>query len=117
MPPRARQAIVCLGLLLSGPFLFLPAGNDNRSERLPPPRPAWPDQPKMPFDVAPKPTVLGQTVFVPSTVTDGITAFDLDTGAERWTFTTDGPVRFAPAVWDDRLYVASDDGYLYCLDA
>ena len=84
---------------------------------LPPPKPAWPDQPKMPFDAAPKPAVLGPTVFVPSTVTDGVTAYDLETGAERWTFTTDGPVRFAPAAWEDRLFVASDDGYLYCLDA
>jgi outer membrane protein assembly factor BamB len=25
-------------------------------------------------------------------------------------------VRFAPAVWRDRAYVASDDGHLYCLD-
>ncbi len=137
MPPRARQAVVCLGLLLLGPFLFLPTGSDSRAERLPPdaepdlpavlhlrwvrelppPRPAWPDQPKMPFDVAPKPAVLGRTIFVPSTVTDDITAYDIDTGAERWTCTTDGPVRFAPAVWEDRLYVASDDGCLYCLDA
>ena len=36
-------------------------------------------------------------------------------GQERWTFFTDAPVRFAPAVWKDRVFVASDDGYLYCL--
>lgn len=36
MPPRARQAVVCLGLLLLGPFLFLPTGSDSRAERLPP---------------------------------------------------------------------------------
>jgi outer membrane protein assembly factor BamB len=137
MPPRARPAIACLALLLLVPLLLLPTGNDGRAERLPPdpdadlpaelhlrwvrtlppPRPAWPDQPKMAFDAAPKPAVIGQTVFVPSTVTDGVTAYDADTGEERWSFTTDGPVRFAPAVWEDRLYVASDDGYLYCLDA
>ncbi len=140
MPSRARPAILCLGLLLLGPFLLLPKGNDGRAERLPPmdpgddpglpavphlrwvrdfppPRPAWPDQPKMPFDVAPKPALLGHSVFVPSSVTDGVTAYDAETGAEEWTFTTDGPVRFAPAAWDDRLFVASDDGHLYCLEA
>ena len=26
-------------------------------------------------------------------------------------------MRFAPAVWKDRVYAASDDGYLYCLAA
>ena len=28
---------------------------------------------------------------------------------------TGGPVRFAPAAWRDRVFVASDDGYLYAL--
>ena len=34
-----------------------------------------------------------------------------------WTFFCDGPVRFAPAVDGDRLFVVSDDGHLYCLAA
>ena len=96
MPPGARPAILCLGLLLLVPFAPAPRGDDGRAERLPPdrqpdlpavlhlrwqrdlprPQPAWPDQPKMPFDAAPKPAVLGHTVFVPSTVTDGVTAYD-----------------------------------------
>jgi outer membrane protein assembly factor BamB len=135
----ARPAVVGLCLLLLALSLLLPSGSDGRAERippeegaeqdlpaalclqwvrdLPPPRPAWPDQPKMPFDAAPRPAVLGQTVFVPSTVTDGVTAYDADSGAELWTFTTDGPIRFAPVTWHDRLFVASDDGHLYCLDA
>jgi len=137
MPRGARPAIVCLGLVLLGPFLLMPGGSDGRTERLPPgsepdlppvlhlrwvrdlppPGPAWPDQPKMPFDAAPKPAILGHAVFVPSTVTDSVTAYDADSGSELWSFTTDGPVRFAPAVWADRVFVASDDGHLYCLDA
>jgi outer membrane protein assembly factor BamB len=137
MPSRARPAVLGLCLLLLVPLLLLPHGNDSHAERLPPgdesalpaelhlqwvrdvppPAPAWPDQPKMPFDYSPRPAVLGNTAFVPSTVTDGVTAYDLDTGAERWTFTTEGPVRLAPAVREDRLFVASDDGWLYCLDA
>lgn len=35
----------------------------------------------------------------------------------RWTFKTDGPVRTAPAVADGTVYVGSDDGSLYALDA
>ncbi len=137
MPRGARPAIVCLGLVFLGLVLLLPGGSDGRTERLPPgtepdlpavlhlrwvrdlppPRPAWPDQPKMPFDVAPKPATAGNAVIVPSTVTDGVTAFDAEDGHQLWSFTTDGPVRLAPAVWNDRVFVASDDGYLYCLDA
>ena len=33
----------------------------------------------------------------------------------RWTFFTEGPVRFAPSIWKDQVYVGSDDGYAYCL--
>ena len=32
-----------------------------------------------------------------------------------WEFFTEGPVRFAPAGWQDRIFVASDDGWLYAL--
>ena len=46
-----------------------------------------------------------------------VVALDTETGREEWTFITDGPVRFAPAVWQDRLFIVSDDGYLYCLAA
>lgn len=84
---------------------------------LPPPRPAWPDQPKMQFDAAYEPVVAGQTLFVGSTRTDSVTAYDTRTGTARWTFMTDGPVRFAPAVWEGRVYLVSDDGHLYALDA
>jgi outer membrane protein assembly factor BamB len=80
-------------------------------------KPAWPDQPKMPFDAAYDPVVLGKTLFLASSRTDSVTALDTATGTERWFFHADGPVRFAPVAWEGRLYVASDDGYLYCLDA
>ncbi|UCF15228.1 MAG: PQQ-binding-like beta-propeller repeat protein, partial [Phycisphaerales bacterium] len=59
----------------------------------------------------------GKSVFVGSMVSDSVTAYDTDTGAEKWRFYTDGPVRFAPVVYKKKLYVASDDGYLYCLNA
>jgi len=44
-------------------------------------------------------------------------ALDADTGDELWTFYTEGPVRFAPVVYKDRLFAVSDNGYLYCIAA
>src|SRR5262249_30985004 len=57
------------------------------------------------------------TLFVGSSRTDSVTAVDTQTGEDRWRFFANGPVRFAPAVWDNRVYITSDDGYLYCVDA
>ena len=60
---------------------------------------------------------MGNTMFVPSMVTDSLTALDTDTGAEKWRFFADGPIRFAPVAARGKLYFTSDDGHLYCLDA
>jgi outer membrane protein assembly factor BamB len=83
----------------------------------PPLKPAWPDQPKLQFDASYEPVVAGKTLFVASSRTDSVTALDTATGAERWRFHADGPVRFAPAVHAGRVYFTSDDGHLYCVDA
>jgi outer membrane protein assembly factor BamB len=83
----------------------------------PPLRPAWPDQPKLQFDATYEPVVAGNTLFVASSRTDSVTALDTATGAQRWRFHADGPVRFAPAVHEGRVYFVSDDGHLYCVDA
>ena len=45
-----------------------------------------------------------------------MTAYDALTGSLRWTFRTNGPVRCAPAIWQDRVCFGSDDGYLYCVE-
>ncbi|MBL7188143.1 MAG: PQQ-binding-like beta-propeller repeat protein [Phycisphaerae bacterium] len=85
---------------------------------LAPPKSAWPpSQYKLQFDASYEPVVAGKTVFVGSMVSDSVTAYDTETGTEKWCFYTDGPVRFAPVVYKNKLYVASDDGYLYCLNA
>ena len=60
---------------------------------------------------------MGQQIFVPSMVSDKVVAYDTDTGQQNWQFFCDGPVRFAPIAWQGRVYFASDDGCLYCLDA
>ena len=82
------------------------------------PRPAWlGDDTRMPFDYAYHAVVADGTLFFGSSTDCKVYALDAATGEERWTFFTDGPVRFAPAVWKDRVFAVSDDGYLYCLSA
>ncbi|MBY0524071.1 MAG: PQQ-binding-like beta-propeller repeat protein [Gemmataceae bacterium] len=139
--PRRFQALACLCLLLLVPFVavmaslkggtdrtvisrYPPAAPDT-SGRLhlhwvreyPPLTPAWPDQPRLQFDATYRPVVHNRTLYVSSSRTDSVTALDLDTGKEKWCVFVDGPVRFAPAVWRNRVYFTSDDGYLYCVHA
>lgn len=71
----------------------------------------------MPFDAAYEPVVAGRLMYVGSSRTDSVTAYDTRTGEPRWRFLADGPVRFAPLVHAGKLYFVSDDGHLYCLDA
>jgi outer membrane protein assembly factor BamB len=71
----------------------------------------------MRFDQAYHPVVMGKTLFVASSRNDSVRALDTETGAERWRFHADGPIRFAPVAWHGKLYVCSDDGRLYCLNA
>ncbi len=83
-----------------------------------PRRPAW-DSPinrdKMSFDRAFEPIVCAGRVIVPFNDSDKVVALDLADGRELWRFYTDGPVRLPPVGWQDRIFVASDDGCLYCL--
>jgi len=82
------------------------------------PRPAWPGRDtRMPFDRAYQTVIAGETLFFGSSADCKVYALDIATGVEKWTFFTGGPVRFAPAVWEDRVFVVSDDGVLYCLGA
>ena len=71
-------------------------------------RPAYlPPDPKAPGDVG--------MVFVGSR--DGLVyAVEEETGKTRWRFPTGKPIRQSPAVIDDRLYVATELGGMYCLD-
>jgi outer membrane protein assembly factor BamB len=87
------------------------------TRELPSLEPGWPDQPKVQMDAVYEPVVLGRMMFVPSSRADSVTALDTRTGEKRWTFFCDGPVRTVPAAWEGRVYVASDEGFLYCLDA
>jgi hypothetical protein len=87
------------------------------SRRLPRSQPAWPPtQTKLQFDTVPQPVVVGQRIFLPSNVTDSVTAYDTRSGDQIWQFYADAPVRFAPVATDACVFFVSDDGYLYCLD-
>ena len=81
-----------------------------------PPAPAWPTSARLHFDRAQQPIVADGAVLFGTSADDRVVALELSTGRVRWTFVTEGPVRFAPAAWHDRVFVASDDGWLYALD-
>ena len=101
----------------------------------PEPSPAWPDPLAEPggldfvyrttgaqpivldFDHAPQPVICGGRVFVGSSADDTLRALDLASGGLLWTFTASAPIRFAPHATGDAVFVGSDDGYVYRLDA
>ncbi len=87
------------------------------SRPLPPPQPAFPDEVRLRYDETYEPVVTGRTMFVPSMVSDSVTALDAESGVQRWVFLAEGPVRFAPVAWQGSVYFVSDDGFLYCVDA
>ncbi len=95
------------------------------------PSPAWPELPAK-QDVYRRVPNLGPTttydrafhvavgdgaVFYGSSADDTIYCLDASDGRVRWSFTTDGPVRLAPALAGGRVYAGSDDGCVYCLRA
>lgn len=81
------------------------------------PQPAWPRDERMSFDRAAQVIAVRGFVFFGSSVDGQIYSLDAETGELQWMFSTDGPIRFAPVAWQNRLYAVSDDGHLYCLNA
>ncbi|MCP4640774.1 MAG: PQQ-binding-like beta-propeller repeat protein, partial [bacterium] len=94
-----------------------PELNLQWTRELPKPLRAWPNEPRLHFDASYHPVVMGKRLFVGSPNDGSVTAYHTETGEEQWRFYTEGPVRIAPAAWKDRVFVGSDDGHLYCLDA
>jgi WD40 repeat protein len=93
-----------------------------------PPEPAWPPpaaqdfwhnfnqlRPTVIYDRAFHSVAIRDTVYFASSADFSVYALDAKTGKVRWVFFTAGPVRLAPAVVENRLYVGSDDGCVYCL--
>jgi len=81
------------------------------------PDPAFDHQYRMCADVTYAPVAAEGLVFIPSNVSDQLMACDLETGALRWRYFTEGPVRFAPVYRAGKVYLVSDDGYLHCVSA
>lgn len=66
--------------------------------------------------IATAPTAANGLIFVSGA--DGIVrALEADTGKPRWTAYTGGPVKYPPALWNNRAYVGSGDGWVYCFEA
>ena len=82
-----------------------------------PPRPAWPEDPRLLFDNSYEPIVLGTTLLLASAQNDSLTAIDTQSGEKKWQFFANAPIRFAPLAEGDRIYFGADDGCIYCLSA
>lgn len=92
------------------------------------PRPAWGNPKPVPiedllelrrvhFDDVFQPVVARGRVFFGSSAEDKVYCLDAQSGRILWTRILGGPVRLAPMVVGERLYVGADDGVLRCLDA
>lgn len=95
-----------------------------------PPQPAWQGEakwdgynkvfdmkPRQIFDRAFHAVIADGHVYFGSSADDKVYCLDAQSGRERWSFFTEGPVRLAPTIADGRLYVGSDDGCVYCLES
>lgn len=75
-----------------------------------PPSPAWPDAAgeysRIDYDSAPQPVVAKGIVYVGSNTDDTLRAIEAASGEIKWEFTAGGPIRFAPAVADGRVYLS-----------
>lgn len=58
---------------------------------------------------------MGDSLLYGSSAEHAVHCLDAGTGEVRWSFYAEGPVRFAPAVWQDEVYFGSDDGNVYCV--
>ena len=70
----------------------------------------------MPYDRVFEPVVSDGRMFLGFNDSGKVVALSTKDGGEIWRFHTDGPVRLPPAVSGDRVFFASDDGFLYCVD-
>lgn len=110
--------------------LQLPLHQDWISTTHRSPRPAWNETPALQdfwhgyygnksrvlVDTAFHPVVVGDLLFFGSSNSNKVTCLNARNGIEQWKYFTAGPVRFAPTVYNGRVYFGSDDGFVYCLE-
>lgn len=84
--------------------------------QLPERKPAWEFTQRMGRDTGYSPATAGGIVFVGGEHNGALLGLDGKTGEERFRFYTGAPIRWAPVATKDRVFVGSDDGWLYCLD-
>jgi len=71
----------------------------------------------MTYDRVFEPIVLDGRLFVGFNDQDKLLALDTSSGDVLWSFFAEGPIRLPPVGAAGHVYVCSDDGYLYCLNA
>ncbi len=69
------------------------------------------------FDDAIHVVIADDLAFFGSSVDHKLYCVDLKSGKPHWTFFTGGPIRLAPTYAAGKVYVGSDDGSVYCLNA
>src|SRR5260221_8699777 len=92
------------------------------------PQPAWPPEAKndyyhkkydlperVTFDHAFHVVGVGDRVYFGSSADDTVYCLEADSGKQVWSFTTEGPVRFAPTVAGELVLFGSDDGHVYAV--
>lgn len=62
-------------------------------------------------------TAAGDAAYFASSAENLVYAVEAVTGKVRWTFATNAPPRYAPAVANGKVYFGSDDGVAWCLNA
>ncbi len=85
------------------------------------PRPAWPvpgeENARSHLDSSYHVCIADGMVFFGSSVDNKLYALDVRSGTVRWSFFSEGPIRFAPTARKNRVYFGSDDGHVYCLES
>lgn len=72
---------------------------------------------RLDFDLAFQVAATDEAAYFGSSSDDQVRCLDLSTGAVRWSFFADGPVRLGPSLNSGKVYFGSDDGFVYCLNA
>ncbi|MEM8669400.1 MAG: PQQ-binding-like beta-propeller repeat protein [Planctomycetota bacterium] len=71
----------------------------------------------MTYDRVFEPIVMDGRMFLGFNDSDKLVAMDTASGKLLWKFFAEAPIRVPPVGWQGKVFVCSDDGFLYCVDA